>query len=685
MLRNRIYYGAKPYVPQRIRMALRRTLAARRRPQVRNIWPVLPGSEVPPPGWTQWPAGKQFAVVLTHDVESASGVKKASELMQRERDLGFRSSFNFIPEGSYYTPRQLRQELQANGFEVGVHDLRHNGRLYRSRAEFKENARRINHYLRDWSAVGFRSGFMLHNLDWLHELELEYDASTFDTDPFEPQPEGRHTIFPFWVQRPAATQESAVNGASAGYVELPYTLPQDSTLFLLLGENSIDVWKKKLDWIAVHGGMVLLDTHPDYMSIGQSYLSRDQYPAEFYLELLEYIRSRYEGQYWHALPREVASWIKQARGLNQSNGHASQKPHFQRERKEKIWIDLDNTPHVPFFEPIIDELQARRFPVLITARDAFQVCELADRKGLTYIRIGRHHGKNPVRKITGLMQRALLLAPTVMREKPLLGVSHGSRSQILLGNWFGIPSLLIEDYEYCRFPLTMRPSWVMAPSIIPDYMLPCRNGNVRKYEGIKEDVYAWKLEPDRSLLDELGLDESDLIVTVRPPATEAHYHNPQSDDLFEAFMERACQSEGTKVILLPRNTKQADSIQKQWPEWFSRGTIRIPNGAVDGLNLLWHSDLVVSGGGTMNREAAALGVPVYSIFRGHLGAVDKKLSAEGRLIMIKSVDDVETKITLEKRPHFPITEATSRRTLHEIVDSIEEIAEFARRYARNGL
>jgi predicted glycosyltransferase len=643
----------------------------------------MPGSDLIPAGWSGWPEGKRFAVVLTHDVESSIGVQNSAELMQRERELGFRSSFNFVPEGSYCAPRNLREQLAANGCEVGVHDLRHNGQLYRSRELFQRNAQRINQYLNDWGAVGFRSGFMLHNLDWLHELNLEYDASTFDTDPFEPQPEGRHTIFPFWIPRPSTDSEHLPrNSASPGYVELPYTLPQDSTLYLLLRENSIEIWKRKLDWLATHGGMVLLDTHPDYMSMTGT-TARDQYPVAFYIQLLDYIRSKYDGQYWHALPREVAAWVKTSRNLQQRNGHARPGGNGARpQRKEKIWIDLDNTPHVPFFEPIIDELKARRFPVLITARDAFQVCELADRKGLPYARIGRHHGKNRARKVVGLLQRALLLAPTVFREKPFLGVSHGSRSQILLSNWFRIPSLLIEDYEYCRFPITMRPSWVMAPSIIPDDMLPCRNGNIRKYQGIKEDVYAWKLTPDRALMNDLGLSEDDLVVTVRPPATEAHYHNPQSDDLFEAFMERACETETIKVILLPRNGRQAEAIQKRWAHLFREGKVTIPKGAVDGLNLLWHSDLVVSGGGTMNREAAALGVPVYSIFRGHLGAVDRKLSAEGRLIMIKSVDEVEDKIALQKRSRLPVTEATSRRTLHEIVDAIEEIAEFSRRSMR---
>ena len=129
--------------------------------------------------------------------------------MRLEQERGFCSSFNFIPEGDYKVPSELRDELVRNGFEVGIHDLKHDGRLFLSRRDFSHKAARINRYLRDWNAAGFRSGFMLHKLDWLHELDIQYDASTFDTDPFEPQPEGRHTIFPFWVPAPVARQSEA--------------------------------------------------------------------------------------------------------------------------------------------------------------------------------------------------------------------------------------------------------------------------------------------------------------------------------------------------------------------------------------------------------------------------------------------------------------------------------------------
>jgi predicted glycosyltransferase len=130
------------------------------------------------------------------------------------------------------------------------------------------------------------------------------------------------------------------------------------------------------------------------------------------------------------------------------------------QHKAKIWIDLDNTPHVLFFEPIIEELTVRGFPLIVTARDAFQVCELADKKGLSYTRIGRHYGKNRVLKVAGLIFRALQLSAIGHREKPVLAVSHGARSQILLSNALRIPTILIEDYEHSQFPRTMRPTWI---------------------------------------------------------------------------------------------------------------------------------------------------------------------------------------------------------------------------------
>jgi hypothetical protein len=221
-----------------------------------------------------------------------------------DKALGFRSSFNFVPEGEYRLSESLRTFLEQEGFEVGVHDLYHDGTLYRSLKTFKGQAQTINQHLKSFGAVGFRSGFMLHNLEWLQALDVLYDASTFDTDPFEPQPDGVNTIFPFWVQ----------GRGSNGYVELPYTLPQDSTLFLLFKEKTLDVWIKKLDWVAAQGGMALVIVHPDYINFDGSMIS-SEYPAELYENFLKHVSNRYGDACWFALPREIAKYVAQFKPL----------------------------------------------------------------------------------------------------------------------------------------------------------------------------------------------------------------------------------------------------------------------------------------------------------------------------------------------------------------------------------
>jgi hypothetical protein len=255
-----------------------------------------------------------------------------------EASLGFCSSYNFVPEGVYRVSDELRSELRRNGFEVGVHDLHHDGKLYRNYKNFLKQAERINHYLREWEAVGFRSSFMLHNLEWAHNLNILYEASTFDTDPFEPQPEGVGTIFPFWIARSglsapvnaAGASSSAKPGlgfrsvASQGYVELPYTLVQDLTLFTLLKERQPDIWFKKVDWIARNGGMVLVNVHPDYAEMNGAARSRCEYPVELYKKLLQYLRSEYQGAYWHVTAAELARWYMSTfgAGSGQMNGAA---------------------------------------------------------------------------------------------------------------------------------------------------------------------------------------------------------------------------------------------------------------------------------------------------------------------------------------------------------------------------
>ena len=303
MFPQRCYYTVKPFLPWRLRIALRRLAAAGRRRRCAATWPIDPEAGRAPAHWPGWPRDRRFAFVITHDVEGHTGLAKCRAIAELELRLGFRSCFNFIPEGPYAAPEELRSWLIEHGFEVGVHDLHHDGKLFASRRRFAAKARRINDRLRAWAASGFRSGFMLRNLDWLHDLEIAWDSSTFDTDPFEPQSEGAGTIFPFWIPAPGTR-------ADGGYVELPYTLPQDSTLFLLLQEPSPTIWLRKLDWIADRGGMALVNVHPDYVRLEGEAPSARTYPLACYTSLLGHIRDRHGETAWHALPREVAAHIR---------------------------------------------------------------------------------------------------------------------------------------------------------------------------------------------------------------------------------------------------------------------------------------------------------------------------------------------------------------------------------------
>ena len=215
--------------------------------------------------------------------------------------FGIQICFFFVP-GICKNCLAIQSKLKRNKFEVGIHGLFHDGKLYQSRKIFLKRAARINHFISKWKSVGFRSPAMHHNLKWINDLNILYDASTFDVDPFEPQSDGVGTIFPFIVK-------DGISGKK--YVELPYTLPQDFTIFILMRHKNIDVWKRKLDWIVKNGGMALVITHPDYMNFGKSRLSVDEYPVKYYLDFLFYIKTRYENQYWHALPREIAQfWAK---------------------------------------------------------------------------------------------------------------------------------------------------------------------------------------------------------------------------------------------------------------------------------------------------------------------------------------------------------------------------------------
>jgi hypothetical protein len=245
-----LYYTIKPLVPRRLQIELRRMVVRRQLKRHRDVWPIDRNSAKPPQGWSGWPDGKQFALVLTHDVETALGQERCRDIMRLEKQMGFRSSFNFVPE-RYDVSAKLRHELTQHGFEVGVHGLYHDGKYYTSRKIFRERAVKINRYLREWDAAGYRSPSMLCNLEWMHDLNIEYDT-TFDTDPLSPSRGHGHHL-PFWCPE----------WIIAGVCRTSYTLPR-TTRFVIMRENDRYL-EEETDWIAQHGGMALLTTHPDYM------------------------------------------------------------------------------------------------------------------------------------------------------------------------------------------------------------------------------------------------------------------------------------------------------------------------------------------------------------------------------------------------------------------------------------
>ncbi len=297
-LTKRLYYLVKPLLPRSLIEQLKTTNARTAQSDFILHWPIedrfvrfqweVARQLLNFTDQTQltmrkfWPKGKNFALVLTHDIETTEGQNFVREVADLEERLGFRSSFNFVPE-RYPLDYQLINDLSDRGFEVGIHGLKHDGKLFRSEQTFKKRSLVINSYLKDLNAVGFRSPLMHRNPEWLQSLNIEYDLSFFDTDPFEPMAGGCMTIWPFTIGR---------------FIELPYTLVQDSTLGFVLGETTPSIWLDKLEFIKSFWGMALLNTHPDYLLNSNIW--------EIYENFLQILRD--QNNFWNALPREVALW-----------------------------------------------------------------------------------------------------------------------------------------------------------------------------------------------------------------------------------------------------------------------------------------------------------------------------------------------------------------------------------------
>ena len=295
-LLKRTYYLVKPLVPRMLTRQLRRLYNHGAKPKdnwpieyryVYFLWDVLRQvlrlsnrNEVTIRYF--WPNHSRFALVLTHDIETSAGQEFAEVVADLEESLGFRSLFNFVPER--YRPNHiLMDRLRQRGFEVGIHGLRHNGKLFDSKSDFEENANTINRYVKEWNVAGFRAEFTLRQPEWMQALDIEYDLSFFDTDPFEPIPGGTMSIWPFSIGH---------------FIELPYTLVQDHTLTSVLEKTSPGIWLEKVDFIEKYHGMALVNTHPDYL--------KSKLTWDVYYEFLNEMKKR--DCYWHAVPGKVAKW-----------------------------------------------------------------------------------------------------------------------------------------------------------------------------------------------------------------------------------------------------------------------------------------------------------------------------------------------------------------------------------------
>lgn len=341
----------------------------------------------------------------------------------------------------------------------------------------------------------------------------------------------------------------------------------------------------------------------------------------------------------------------------------------------RIWIDLANSPHVPFFRALAPELAARGHEVEFTARDFAQTVELARAAGLGAATVGAGGGggRALARKAGDVFERAFALARWARGRSFDLAVSHNSYAQIAAARLLaGVRSVALMDYEHqpanhLAFRLASR---VIVPAAFPDQALErfgARPRRVRRYHGIKEDVYLADFEPDPALADlllkEFGVSSEDVLVVARPPARDALYHRFENA-LFDELVESLSSQPRVRIVVLARNRGQRESLQSRYE---SAANVVVPARALDGPNLVAAADLVVSAGGTMNREAAALGVPAASVYAGRWAAVDEYLVGEGRLRRVRSAEDVRALRAVKKPTRAPRRAAGVRAEVTDLI------------------
>ena len=308
----------------------------------------------------------------------------------------------------------------------------------------------------------------------------------------------------------------------------------------------------------------------------------------------------------------------------------------------RVWIDLANSPHVLFFAPLVREFEGRGIEVTCTARDFAQTLGLARLHGLRVDSIGLHGGKSALGKAWRIAGRAAALRRFARTARPDVAVSHNSYAQALAARSLGIPFVTLMDYEHTpanhlSFRMASR---ILLPGVVPDGSVArygASSQKVKRYAGFKEQVYLEEFEPEAGVFDGLLAEDvarRSVVAVARPPADFAIYHRFKNP-LFDLWLERVGRDPGVRVVLLPRTREQ-----RAWALGLGLPSLVVPDRVIDGPNLVYHADLVVSAGGTMNREAAVMGVPAYSLFAGRMAAVDAALESLRRLVFVRGAEDL---------------------------------------------
>ncbi len=296
----------------------------------------------------------------------------------------------------------------------------------------------------------------------------------------------------------------------------------------------------------------------------------------------------------------------------------------------RVWVDCTAAAHPLVLRPIVERLREAGHQVDITAREYGQTLGLLDRLGLDHEVVGRHGGASTAAKGLALAGRSVALARWARPRRFDLALGHGSVDLAVVGRLLRVPTVQMQDYEHAGLQrqLAFRAARrVLVPDAISVEAMRSAGAAERKlvrYPGLKEDYYLADLEPDPSAIDALGIDHSAVLAIVRPPPETSAYHAP--NDLYAAVLDRLAAEPEAVAVLIPRTDRQAAEARDR-----RQPSLIVPTGAVDAQSLIAYADVVVSAGGTMNREAVALGTPVYTIFSGRMGAVDERLIAEGRL------------------------------------------------------